>query len=557
MPRDDIVSTVEDFRDKYFRFFPKKATELGNHDYDDILGKWNREGVRERITFLQHYHDLIKDSLEIDALIVRNIIESNLFHLKVIRPYARPDFYAEYALDSIDRLIHLVQKAEGTESLERVVDSLVSRVNGFPILFEQSKEWLKYTTPVSRNLTLFLVDFFKEFLNTDYRRFISSLELPPAFNEKLMGVIPFTVESLSRFAHFVRTLEVIPLDHPSLKHSKDFFKQLFHRKYMLKYSANELLDLTRGKITALTSEMQEISGGDVNRFYEELVQRNLFAFSENGLNDKLMGYCRDKADEFFDFCRATGLIPAERKPLIEWTPIYRRRTSPLASYIPTGPYENLRSSGVLWICPAEEPLTRERFMEHKNLYHRQMLNSLIIHELIGHHLQCDRIHAIHREAFKISNNLTSDEGFALYVEEMFTLEYAKTLKSPGEAAEMVFFQKKAELMRAHRVYVDVSLATGRLSLEETVRYFADQNTMPFETAKAECEKYFLNPGTASSYLVGKMELIKLRARLKNKFKEEFSLPLFHQGLVDYGAIPIPLIQRSMIEKLFRLEQVIY
>jgi hypothetical protein len=554
MAKDDLTKTVADFRDKYFRFFPKKATELGNHDYDDSLGKWNREGVRERITFLQHYRDLIKDSLEIDALIIKNILDSNLFHLKVIRPHTRPDFYAGYALDSIDRLIHLLQKTHDTDALEGVVDSLVSRVNGFPILFEQSKEWLKVTTPVSRNLALFLVEFFQEFLETDYRRFIATLDLPRAFNEKLIGAIPFTKESLSRFAHFVRTLEVIPQDHPSLRQSKDFFKHLFQQKYMLKYNAKELLEMSRERINTLTAEMEKISGKDIDGFYENLVERNLF--DSHGINDTLMSYCLEKADEYFDFCTRTHLIPTERKPSIEWTPIYRRRTSPLASYIPKGPYETLRQQGVLWICPAEEPLSRERFLERKYLYHRQMINSLLIHELIGHHLQFDRIPTIDREAFKISSNLTSDEGFALYVEETFTREYAKTLESPQEADDMLFFQKKAELMRAHRVYVDVNLSTGRLSLEEAVRYFADQNTMPFETAKAECEKYFLNPGTASSYLVGKMELMGLRERLRKKFQDAFSLPLFHQGLVNYGAIPIPLIQRSMIEKLFRVEQVI-
>jgi uncharacterized protein (DUF885 family) len=442
------------------------------------------------------------------------------------------------------------------DALEGIVDALVSRVNSFPILFEQSKEWLQHTTPVSRNLALFLIAFFKEFLETDYRRFIESLHLPAAFNEKLIGAIPFTTESLSRFAHFVKTLEVIPTDHPSLKRPKDFFRQLFHQKYLLAYTQKDLLELSRERIASLTREMEAISGKDIPGYYKRLVQRNLLPFSPKGLNDYLMGYCRDKAEEYFAFCRKTNLIPADRKPLIEWTPIYRRKTSPLASYIPRGPFETLKRQGVLWVCPAEEPLSKKRFLERKNLYHRQMINSLIIHELIGHHMQLDRIAAIDREAFKISSNLTSDEGFALYVEDMFTQEYTKTLKKPQEADDMVFFQKKAELMRAHRVYVDVSLATRRLSLEEAVRYFSDQNSMPFETAKAECEKYFLNPGMASSYLIGKMELMRLRERLRSKFRDAFSLALFHQGLVNYGAIPIPMIQRSMIEKLFRAEHVI-
>jgi len=62
MIKNDISKTVIEFRDKYFRFFPKKATHLGNHDYDNVLGKWNKEGVREKITFLEHYRDLVKES---------------------------------------------------------------------------------------------------------------------------------------------------------------------------------------------------------------------------------------------------------------------------------------------------------------------------------------------------------------------------------------------------------------------------------------------------------------------------------------------------------------
>jgi uncharacterized protein (DUF885 family) len=184
------------------------------------------------------------------------------------------------------------------------------------------------------------------------------------------------------------------------------------------------------------------------------------------------------------------------------------------------------------------------------------MNSIIIHELVGHHLQSARVPKLESDVFKFSDNLTFDEGFALYVEDVFTENYVKTLHDPQEADDMIFFQKKAELMRAHRVYADISLGTGRISLEEAVRYFLEKNSLPYETAKAECEKYYLNPGVASSYLIGKIELIDLSNHLRNKFKQAFSLPLFHQGLVNYGSIPIPLIKRSMIEKLFVADKVI-
>jgi hypothetical protein len=557
MTKDDISRTIIEFRDRYFRFFPPKATHLGNHDYDDILGKWNREGVREKITFLEHYRDLVKESLEIDALVLKNIIDSHLFHLKVIKSYLRPDFFVGYALESVDYLIHLLEKAQDDSARKDLVNALVSRVNGFPVLFEQSKEWLASTTPISRNLALYMVKFFQEFLETHYRDFIYSLDFAQEFKEKLIGVIPFTIESLSKFGHFVRTLEVIPLSHPKLKRPKNFYRDVFKQKYLLDYNTNGLMEITEKKIASLTEDMNDLSGGDVNGYFDRLVKRNQIPYSPDGVNAYLMGYFRKKSKDYFEFCKTTNLIPTDRQPLLEWTPIYKRASSPLGAYISCGPYETVKKEGIFWICPAKEPLSEDEFRTQKNIYHHQFMNSLIIHELIGHHLQADMIPKIENEVFKFSENVTFDEGFALYVEEVFAEEYAKELKDQQEADEMIFYQKKAELMRAHRVYVDIGLGTRRISIEEATRYFSEKNSLPYETAKIECERYYLNPGVPSSYLMGKIELMNLRDYLKEKFKDEFSLSLFHQGLINYGSIPIPLIKRSMIEKLFVLENVIH
>jgi len=557
MIKNNLPKIIMEFRDRYFMFFPTKATLLGDHGYDGSLGKWNKEGVREKITFLEHYRDLVKESQEIDALILKNILDSNIFHLKFVQSYRRPDSYVDYALESIDYLIHLLEKAKDQEIKKDIVNVLVSRVNGFSTLFEQSKEWLTYTTPISRNLALSMVKHFQRFLETDYRAFIYSLNLALEFQEKLIGVIPFTIESLSRFGDFVRTLEVVPLSHPKLKRAKSFFRNLFRQKYLLDYSTDYLLEFVEKKIASLTDDMSAISGGDIEGYFQSLLERNQITCSpDGGINAHMMDYFLRKSKEYFEFCRSTDLIPTDHEAMIEWTPIYKRSTSPLASYISCGPYETIKKEGIFWVCPVKEPVSREEFRERRSIYHYQMMNSLIIHELIGHHLQADQIPKLGNEVYRFSSNLSFDEGFALYVEEMFPREYTKTLTDQREIDEMIFYQKKAELLRAYRVYVDISLGTNRISVEEATRYFADKNSLPQETAKAECEKYYLNPGVASSYLIGKIAIMNLREHLEEKFKETFSLPLFHQGLVSYGSIPIPLIQRSMIEKLFIAENVI-
>ncbi|MFO7885991.1 MAG: hypothetical protein R6U68_14340, partial [Desulfobacteraceae bacterium] len=139
----ELDQIICEFKERYFRFFPEKATHLGDHRFDRYLSTWNRQGVKEKTTFLEHYRDLVNNSLDTRALILKNITESHLFHLKRIKPFLNPDFFVKQALGAIDRIIYLLEKGDNTDIQHHLADSLVARVSLFPVLFEHSREWLK------------------------------------------------------------------------------------------------------------------------------------------------------------------------------------------------------------------------------------------------------------------------------------------------------------------------------------------------------------------------------------------------------------------------------
>jgi uncharacterized protein (DUF885 family) len=54
------------------------------------------------------------------------------------------------------------------------------------------------------------------------------------------------------------------------------------------------------------------------------------------------------------------------------------------------------------------------------------------------------------------------------------------------------------------------------------------------------------PGTAVMYWLGTREIHRLRAEVRTREGSTFSLRRFHDRLLSYGAIPVPLISRLML-----------
>ena len=71
--------------------------------------------------------------------------------------------------------------------------------------------------------------------------------------------------------------------------------------------------------------------------------------------------------------------------------------------------------------------------------------------------------------------------------------------------------------------------------------------MPESAARAEVTKNSQFPGAALMYLYGMTAIMDLRDRARERWQSGFSLARFHDRLLSFGSLPLPLIAQGFFE----------
>ncbi len=170
------------------------------------------------------------------------------------------------------------------------------------------------------------------------------------------------------------------------------------------------------------------------------------------------------------------------------------------------------------------------------------LEALAYHEgLPGHHLQL----AIATELkdvpkFRKFGGFTAySEGWGLYTEEL--------------GKDMGFYQDpysdfgrlQMELWRACRLVVDSGLHDKRWTREQAIQYLRDNTPNPEGDIVKAIERYVVYPGQATAYLVGKLEIMKLRSEAKARQGDTFDIRAFHDAILKSGAVPLDILRENV------------
>ena len=168
--------------------------------------------------------------------------------------------------------------------------------------------------------------------------------------------------------------------------------------------------------------------------------------------------------------------------------------------------------------------------------------AIIVHEGVpGHYFQLSlgwtHEDPIRRHYYDSGAN----EGIGFYAEEMM-LQAGLFDDSPRSREIIYSFMR----LRALRVEVDVKLALGQFTLDQAADYLATKVPMDATTAKAEAAMFASTPGQAISYQIGKLQITKLLAEVKEKQGDKFTLQAFHDSLWKNGNVPISLQRWEML-----------
>ena len=129
----------------------------------------------------------------------------------------------------------------------------------------------------------------------------------------------------------------------------------------------------------------------------------------------------------------------------------------------------------------------------------------------------------------------ANEGIAFYNEEMM-LQAGLFDDAPASRNVVHNFNR----LRSLRVVVDVNLATGRFTLEQGVQAFVERVPMDDATAREETAFYLATPGLGMSYLVGKLQLMRMLADAIERSTGPFDFRAFHDWVWKNGNLPFSL-----------------
>jgi uncharacterized protein (DUF885 family) len=248
----------------------------------------------------------------------------------------------------------------------------------------------------------------------------------------------------------------------------------------------------------------------------------------------------ERADELVEQSRV-ALARAERA-MPDWFEVLPRASCAVAGtdvgaiafYFPPA---NDGSRGGTFFVNTSDPAAWGRFE----------LESMAFHEGVpGHHLQLaiaaelpDTVPAF----LKFADNSAYCEGWGLYSERLADEMglYTAAIDRMGMYA--------ADSIRACRLVVDTGLHAFGWSRRKAIDYMVANSPLTEGLCRPEIDRYVCYPGQATSYMIGRLEIQRMRAEAEERQGDRFDIRAFHSAVLDSGALPLDVLDAVVAARL--------
>src|SRR5690606_37719608 len=85
------------------------------------------------------------------------------------------------------------------------------------------------------------------------------------------------------------------------------------------------------------------------------------------------------------------------------------------------------------------------------------------------------------------------------------------------------------------------------SEEQAVDYFLENSSLAEGAIRSEVRRYLAWPGQATSYKIGMMKILELRAKAQTELGDAFDIREFHDTVLGGGALPLGILERRVNE----------
>lgn len=539
----EFYAQVERFFNRMLAEVPVAATQFGDHRYDHKLGD-HSPAARAR------QEKMLRDALaELEALdpsawspdgrvdhrLMVQLARSFLRGFEKMRPHERsPGMYLNECLGGVFLLL-----MRDFAPFAVRMRSVLGRLREIPRVLAQGKAnlipervpkvWAEIAVEGGkRGLILFWVVIP-----------LLSLRTPHLF----FPVVRASRRAARALEDYIAFLEreVVPNARGEFAVGKELFEEILREDHLLDYTADELLAVgwklfrdTQAQMEALAAK---IAPGKTAR---EILDEAKKDHPRRG--EVLAAYRREMA-RVRQFVEEKGIvtIPAGEKLTIRPTPPSLRPVIPYAAYMMPGPLEE-KQEGIFLVTPVDRWMPRKAREEKLQGHNYAKIPVTSLHEAYpGHHLQLVYANRHARTLpRKVGSALSSlfVEGWAFYCEEL--MEELGYIREPVQKLARL----KDQLWRAARIILDVSLHTGKMTVEDGIEFLVEKVGLERSNAQAEVRRYTASPTQPMSYLIGKLEILKVIEEYKRR-NPGVPMREMHDAILSCGSLPPKLLAQRL------------
>ena len=317
-----------------------------------------------------------------------------------------------------------------------------------------------------------------------------------------------------------------------------YYEHLLASQTTTDLTADEIHNIGLKEVSRLRLEMLGIMEevefkGDLQAFFEEVrtAEWNYYPDTDDGRQAYI-----DDATLAIDELKALlptyfGLLP-KADLIVKRVEAFRERDGAAQHYFPGTP-------------DGSRPGTYYAHLSDMSAMPKNQLEVIAYHEgLPGHHMQISIAQELEGvPQFQTQLGFTAYvEGWALYSEQL-----ASEMPGTYKDAYQQFGRLSSEIWRAIRLVVDTGLHAKGWTEQQAIDYFMANSPEPYESIRSEVRRYIVYPGQATTYKIGMIKILELRARAIEELGDKFDIRGFHDTVLGAGALPLDFLEKRVVQ----------
>jgi len=213
-----------------------------------------------------------------------------------------------------------------------------------------------------------------------------------------------------------------------------------------------------------------------------------------------------------------------------------------------GPTIGGRISGYYIVTPLEDRLTEEEKLSRLRSYNPYWTHVISYHEWLGHNVQRAIAEKFNdRPMRRLYWSTYLSQAWSFYLEKLLEDEgYYEDVLPHMEALKTRMARLQMRMWRIQRVLTKLRMAKGEMSFDEAVQAYVDKIGMEPTNALIEVQRDSQNPVPPAREIVGEKVLLEIRDEYQRRMGEHFQVKAFHEALLRYGELPLPVVRQLML-----------